>query len=133
MALHNKVGIWGEKVALEYFIKNGYAIISKNDREGTKGNELDLIVSKGNRIIFVETKTRSNDYNDPIYSIDKKKRANLLRAGIAYLNSHPSPLEPQWDLFFINGNENEYRIEHLKDVFLPPLLSYGTKGVRMNL
>lgn len=132
MAFHNKVGEWGERVALDYFLRKGYAIVAKNDVEGIRGNEIDLVVSKGSRIIFVEIKTRTSDNDDPIFSITKKKQANILRAGIAYLHSHPTPLEPQFDLFFINGTEEKYQIEHIEDVFTPPLIVHGSGGPKMD-
>lgn len=133
MALHNKIGAWGEKITMEYFLRKGYAIVARNDVEGNRRNEIDLIVSKENRIVFVEVKTRTRKDEDPIHSITRQKRTNMLKAGITYLKAHPyPPLEPQFDLFFINGDENDYSIEHLEDVFLPPLIRYGSDGAHID-
>ena len=71
MAQHNQLGKWGEEIACEKLITEGYAICERNWRVGSY--EIDIIAMKGNRIVFVEVKTRSNDYVDTLESIDNKK------------------------------------------------------------
>lgn len=50
------VGRIGEKIAIKYFIDNGYFIIAKNARISHK--EIDLIIQKGINIYFIEVKTK---------------------------------------------------------------------------
>jgi putative endonuclease len=52
---NHKIGRLGEKIANQYFINNGYAIIAKNARISHK--EIDLIIQKDKEIRFIEVKT----------------------------------------------------------------------------
>lgn len=124
MALHNNLGKWGEDIAYEYFVRKGYGVVGRNVRLGRNSNELDLIITKGTRIIFVEVKTRTSDTVDPLLSITPEKERRIIRAAESYLRQTHSMLEPQFDLFIVVGNPSTgYRIEHHKDVFRPPLHS----------
>ncbi|MDE7449795.1 MAG: YraN family protein [Paramuribaculum sp.] len=128
MALHNDLGKWGEEVAYEYFVKKGYGVIGRNVRMGRSSNELDLILTKGTRIIFVEVKTRKTDAVDPLLSITPEKERRIIRAAESYLRQTRSMLDPQFDLFIVIGNpSSDYRVEHHKDVFRPPLHSGGSR------
>jgi len=56
--MHNNqsVGKIGETLAEKYLIKQGYKILEKNFR--SRYGEIDLVVTKGSSIKFVEVKTR---------------------------------------------------------------------------
>ncbi|MDE5649953.1 MAG: YraN family protein, partial [Duncaniella sp.] len=60
MAEHNETGKWGEKVARDYLLAQGYAIMGENVRIGNM--EIDIIAMKDSSICFVEVKTRSTDF-----------------------------------------------------------------------
>ena len=91
MAQHNQLGKWGEEIACEKLITEGYAICERNWRVGSY--EIDIIAMKGNRIVFVEVKTRSNDYVDPLESIDNKKILYICRSANAYIKQYDIPHE----------------------------------------
>lgn len=122
MARHNELGAWGEKVAREYLLTQGYAIGGENTRIGNY--EIDFIAMKGDRIVFVEVKTRSTDYVDPLEAVDSRKRARLVRAADEYIRSMSIRLEPQFDIITVVGSPEKYEIEHFPDAFFPPLRSY---------
>ncbi len=117
MAEHNDVGKWGEKVARDYLLVNGYVIMGENVRIGNI--EIDLIAQKGSSICFVEVKTRSTDFNDPAEAIDKRKRARMARAADTYVRAYNIPHDPQLDVILIIGNPLKYTLEHIPDAFLP--------------
>ena len=71
MARHNDLGAWGESIAREYLITRGYTIIEHDKRMGHY--EIDIIALKGNRIIFIEVKTRLAGSFDPLEAITTKK------------------------------------------------------------
>ncbi|MBQ7042728.1 MAG: YraN family protein [Muribaculaceae bacterium] len=122
MAKHNELGKWGESIACETLICNGYAICERNWR--VNHYEIDIIAMKGNRIIFVEVKTRTDDYVDPLESIDRKKIIHMTRSANAYIKMYNIPHEPQFDIILIIGSpETGHKIEHISDAFMPPLLS----------
>ncbi len=122
MAEHNIIGSWGEKIAREALIVKGYAITECNHHIGNY--EIDIIAMKGNRIVFVEVKTRSSDYVDPLESIDRKKIQRMARAADAYIRNNSIRLEAQFDIITIVGTPGNYSLEHIPDAFMPPLKGY---------
>lgn len=122
MAKHNNLGQWGEDIACDYLITQGYAITERNWR--CNHWEIDIIAMKGSRIVFVEVKTRSDDYVDPLESIDRKKIIYLTKAANTYIKMNDIPHEPQFDIILIVGKpENRHKLEHIPDAFLPPLIT----------
>lgn len=115
MAEHNEVGKWGEMVAREYLLTQGYAIMGENVRIGNI--EVDIIALKGSAICFVEVKTRSTDFKDAADAIDRRKRARLVRAADAYVRAYDIPHDPQLDIIIVIGNPMKYTIEHIPDAF----------------
>lgn len=122
MAEHNRLGAWGERVACDTLVAAGYAIVERNWRVGHY--EIDIIASKGTRIVFVEVKTRGDAYVDPLDAVDAKKQMRMGRAADAYMRHYNIPLEAQFDIILIIGSENDYTVEHISDAFLPPMKSY---------
>lgn len=122
MAEHNETGRWGERVACNFLVGKGYAIKETNWR--MPPYEIDIVAMKGNRIVFVEVKTRSDDFLDPIAAVDKRKMANMTRAANAFVNHYDIPHEVQFDIITITGDQENYKIEHYPDAFYPPLRSY---------
>ena len=81
-----KLGRLGENLATRYLLGNGYKLLERNfvylDQQGIKRGELDLIVSKDGRIIFVEVKTllanqASADFA-PEDKVNYKKQRHLI-------------------------------------------------------
>lgn len=124
MAKHNLLGKWGENLACEYLIARGYSILERNWR--MRRLEVDIIATKGSRIVFVEVKTRSTEAVDPLVSIDRTRINHLVRAGNAYIRSHDIRLGYQFDLVFIIGDIDSPnpKIEHIPDAFFAPLRTY---------
>lgn len=120
MARHNEIGEWGEKMARDYLVSKGYAVMDKNSRVGC--GEIDIVAVKGTRIVFVEVKTRSSDFADPLDAVDEKKMKRLVRAADAFIRSNKIMHDPQFDIIAVVGvPEGECRIEHYEDAFWAPL------------
>src|SRR3954447_12159437 len=65
------------RVAWHYRLR-GYRILGRNVRAG--GVELDLIVRRGRRLVFVEVKQKSGTaYGDPIEAVGEWKQERLRR------------------------------------------------------
>ena len=70
MAAHNQFGIKGEEIAADYLRLKGYTILDTNWRSGHK--EIDIIARFKDTIIFVEVKSRANDfYGKPQDAVDR--------------------------------------------------------------
>lgn len=126
MATHNILGSWGERLAREHLLRQGYTIVDSNVKIGH--NEIDFIATFRNRIIFVEVKTRSDDFADPLDAIDSKKIIRLCRAADAYIQAYSIPHDPQFDVIIIIGNplatDTTPKITHIPDAFRPPLSKF---------
>lgn len=120
MARHNQLGEWGERIAREHLLSLGYAIGVENARMG--GVEIDFIAFKDDLVCFVEVKTRSSDFADPLEAVDNRKRARMVRAADTYLRDNDIPLEPRFDIIIVIGTPaTGHTVEHIPDAFLPPL------------
>ena len=120
---HNELGKWGESLACDRLVAEGWAIADRNWRQGP--HEIDIVAVNARTIVFAEVKTRSDMDEDPLEAVDRRKIANMVQAANAYLAMHPDLRQyPRFDLFAINGTPDNYRIEHLPDAFEPPLRHY---------
>ncbi|MDE6801989.1 MAG: YraN family protein [Muribaculaceae bacterium] len=117
MAQHNRLGQWGENIATEHLIREGYAIVERNWR--MEHFEIDIIATKGPRIIFVEVKTRTSADYDPLEAVDTRKKARMIASANAYILSRNLPHEVQYDIITIVGEPNDYTLEHIPDAFWP--------------
>ena len=122
MAEHNDTGKWGEEEACNLLIEKGYAIRETNWR--LSHYEIDIIATKGDRMVFVEVKTRTTDFLDPVDAVEKNIMMRMVRSANAYMQHYDLPHEVQFDVIAITGNKDNYEIEHIPDAFYPPLKSY---------
>lgn len=123
MAAHNELGKWGEQIAREYLIINGYTIVEHDNREGHF--EVDFILMKDNRIIFLEVKTRSTDFVDPLKAITPQKIRRMCSAANTFVRRYNIPHEVQFDIIAITGSpDGSHKLQHIPDAFRPPLRGY---------
>ena len=122
MARHNELGKWGEQLAVDLLVTKGYAIVERNWRAGNL--EVDIVAMKDNRIVFVEVKTRSSKFVDPLDAIDRRRVSRIVRAANSYVKAYNIPHEVQFDVIIIIGTPesgNMPQVEHIPDAFLPSL------------
>lgn len=123
MARHNHTGNWGENLACDSLVEQGWAVVERNWR--LNHLEIDIIAMKDNVLVFAEVKTRTDMDEDPLEAIDRRKILNMVRAADSYMKMHDLPHEARFDLFAVRGTPSEYSIEHIPDAFDPPLKSYS--------
>lgn len=121
MAKHNTLGKWGENIARDFLITQGYTIVTTNWHLGHY--EIDIIATKGNRMIFVEVKTRTSQDYDPLEAIDNRKKNHMIRSANFYLQELEFPYEAQYDIVTIVGDQHNYHLEHIPDAFLPSVIT----------
>lgn len=111
-----KVGSAGESKAVKYLKKKKYKILSQNYQ--TYFGELDIICRKDNYIVFVEVKTRSDNYMvSGRESVTVAKQKRIIKAAIQYLQSYKPDFQPRFDVIEITvGNEKE-DIVHIQNAF----------------
>ena len=117
MAEHNELGKKGEKLAIDFLIKNEYKILENNYRYLKA--EVDIIAQKKDVLAVVEVKTRSSDYfGNPQDFVNPKKIKLLLSAIDYYVVENDLEVEVRFDIIAIIHKNNSTKIEHLKDAFL---------------
>jgi putative endonuclease len=81
---HNqKIGRWGEQVAAEYLQNQGYELVDRNVR--TPYGEIDLILKRGEIMVFVEVKTRTSaGFGYPEESITPRKQQHMFDSAEHY-------------------------------------------------
>jgi putative endonuclease len=83
-----RLGRSAERRVRLHFRLRGYRILAANAWAG--GNELDLVVRRGNRVHICEVKAKSGDgYGDPSEMVTEEKARRVRRAAEAWLAAHP--------------------------------------------
>jgi len=95
MSSGHQKGLWAETVARLYFILKGYRILA--ERFKTPVGEIDLIVKRGRRLVFIEVKLRRTAA-EAVEAIHARNRSRVSRAAELYLQRHPE--YTGWELRF---------------------------------
>ncbi|CAB4691502.1 unannotated protein [freshwater metagenome] len=78
-----------ERRAARYFQLRGYRILATNT--WVAGFELDLVVRRGERLVFVEVKSKSGaDYGHPFEMVTVEKARRIRRAAETWLAARPA-------------------------------------------
>ena len=105
----------GESRAVDFLKSKGFLIIERNWR--TKGGEVDIIVQKGEYLVFVEVKTLPNGTADMIQrELNYQKRQRIIKTSKRFLLKHRqySNSYIRFDVIVIDmpGLEPVYHIEN---------------------
>lgn len=100
-------------MAADFLVQKGYEILTRNYRH--KHAEIDLIVKRGNWLLFVEVKTRSsNAYGEPEEFVTEFKARKIFEAAEEYIFSTNWQGHVRFDVVSIKlGDVPE--IEHFED------------------
>jgi putative endonuclease len=86
------LGAEAERRARWFYRLRGYRLLAAN--VWAAGNEIDLIVRRGRRLVFCEVKEKSWDgFGDPADMVGPEKQRRLRRAAEAWLADHPELAE----------------------------------------
>ena len=90
-------GAAGEVLAARFLRERGYDILTANYR--TRLGEIDIIAADKQYIAFVEVKTRNDAaIYAPREAVTKEKQRRILRTAARFLQQHPTPLPPRFDV-----------------------------------
>lgn len=117
-----KLGDAGEELAARYLMEKGYILLGRNVQ--LSHHEVDIVMRDGNSLVFVEVKTRRNDwFVDPIRAVDDEKLWNLLEAAKMYKREHSEcyRMDFRIDVVCVVGDalsHRGYRMEHYENPFM---------------
>jgi putative endonuclease len=111
------LGIKGETLAVKFLKGEGYKIITRNYK--TSIGEIDIIAKDGDTIVFVEVKTRSDEFfGQPFEAVNKRKKQKMKNLALLYLKKQKKEFHVRFDVLSIFYRDNGKReIEHIKDAF----------------
>ncbi len=116
MAQHNELGKKGEQLAVDYLLKNNYAIVERNYRFDQA--EVDIIAKQKDILAIIEVKTRStSDFGDPQDFVKPKQIQRLVKAVDEYVTENDLDVEVRFDIIAIVKSGKSYDIEHLENAF----------------
>ncbi len=118
MTIQQEHGQKGEDLATEHLQANGYTILERNWR--FRHEEVDLIVEKGDELIFVEVKTRrTNAFGEPEVWVNRKKQNHLIQAAQGYVDQHNADKEVRFDIVTVLLNKTGPQVHHIEEAFTP--------------
>jgi putative endonuclease len=94
MTADHALGRRGEDIAQRFLQRAGIVIVDRNYRMASGGGEVDLVAWEGDRLVFVEVKSRqTEEHGAPDRAIGPNKRQSLMRAAREYARHAEVP----WD------------------------------------
>jgi putative endonuclease len=82
---HIRDGRRGEDLAYQYLRRRGYMIVARGFRPRRGKGEIDLIGWDGEKLAFIEVKTRGTaDFGEPERAIGRDKRSRIIFAAEEY-------------------------------------------------
>jgi putative endonuclease len=88
--------------------RRGYRVLDANTRAG--GNELDIVLRRGRRLVFCEVKARAGtSHGDPWEAVGPEKERRLRRAAEGFLARNPAlaGLEVAFEVAAVRGKRIE--------------------------
>jgi putative endonuclease len=83
-----RLGADAERRVRRHFLLRGYRIVATNAWAG--GNEIDLIVRRGHKLVFCEVKAKTGDrFGHPWEAVTPEKERRVRRAVEAWLARRP--------------------------------------------
>lgn len=81
------LGAQGEAATAAWYIEQGWSVLDRNWR--CREGEIDLVVRRGERIVFCEVKTRTTDrFGGGAAAVTPVKQARIRKLAMRWLASH---------------------------------------------
>lgn len=124
MLTKKEIGILGENAATNLLIEKGYTILERNYR--INHLEVDIIAQKDDIIVFVEVKTRSEDFIvSPLDAVNYRKQNLIVNAADGYMRHFNRDEEARLDVIIVLHNNGKIvSIEHIEDAYQPQVRTY---------
>jgi putative endonuclease len=111
-----KIGLECEDRACVFLRQKKYRILDKNFR--SPYGEIDIIAQLNGDIVFFEVKARSvNSHYTPRETVDRRKRDNIRKTALFYINKYPGA-NFSFDVLEIIQGAGWRQYEHIQNAFL---------------
>ncbi len=118
MEQRKQLGKDSEQLACKFLERQGYRLVQRNFH--SKWGEIDLIMRKGQELVFVEVRSKSNrDYGQPAETVDKNKQEKIRKTAQLYLYQHQEMKQCycRFDVIGVVWQNGLAQIEWLADAF----------------
>lgn len=115
-----ELGKKGEDVAVNFLRKQGYIIFKRNYH--SRYGEIDIIAEKGERLLFVEVKTRPEDAMvSPAEAVDYQKQNKIRMTAKSFLSKTFIDYECRFDVAEVTAinvdGEYIFSINYIENAF----------------
>lgn len=111
-----ELGLRAERAAERFLARRGLRTIARNYR--TRVGEIDLVMTHGNEIVFVEVRYRSRaDFGDGAATVDRNKQKRIIRAAQHYLHRRSDDVPCRFDVVSVARTHYRLRIEWIRNAF----------------
>jgi putative endonuclease len=109
----------GEDYAHRYLRSKGCTVVARNYRTPSGAGEIDLVVWHGDKLAFVEVKTRATaEFGEPESAVDEEKQGKIQRAARDYARrAGVEWSRTRFDIVSIVLDGRRRRIEWIIDAF----------------
>lgn len=91
------LGRWGEDLVAEDLCQKGWTVAARNFR--CRMGEVDIVAKNERYLVFVEVKLRKDArFGAACEAVTPSKQRKLMAAAQYYLMSHPTKLQPRFDV-----------------------------------
>lgn len=113
----NKDGQYAEKIASIFYRLHGFRVIKNNyvTGKGTGAGEIDLIVKRGNLLVFVEVKKRTN-LDKAAYAIRPEQQQRIWKAAENFIaqTDQYQDCDIRFDAFLV---DSFFHFKHVPDAW----------------
>jgi len=103
----DQIGREAEDRALDFLEQKGLRLIERNYH--SRFGEIDLIMSEGRTIVFIEVRYRCNkSFGGARYSVTAAKQQRLLATAEQFLQQHAPHNPARMDVLALEGNNTEW-------------------------
>lgn len=105
-----QLGKWGEALVAEDLRQKGWAVVAMNFR--SRMGELDIVAVNERYLAFVEVKLRKNArFGAACEAVTPTKQRRLRAAAEFYLMSHPTKLQPRFDVAEVYASQGIHTVD----------------------
>jgi putative endonuclease len=112
-----KLGALGEDAAATLLLSRGYRLVARNHR--CRLGEVDLIVEKGDLLVFVEVRTRATAaFGGPEETVNLRKQRRVIAAARDYLARRRGPARSlRFDVVAVVDGPSGPSLTHFENAF----------------